>query len=96
MYSQSSVEITTLGLNYSQVCGHIRGYQAGCPRAFELYNSNPALSIDDHYVDGVSITTKTIQRKHIWTYMLLVLETVTLPIAAAPVIIRIILWYQTL
>ena len=63
-----SAEFTTHGLNYCQVCGQVRGYQQGCTHAFERYNSDSSLSIDDNYVDGVSITTKTIPRQHIWTY----------------------------
>ena len=60
---QSTV-FSTLGLNYSRVCGQVRGYQYGSPDAFEL-NS---LTIDSVYVDGVSITYGSAPRKHIWTY----------------------------
>ena len=61
-------EFSTLGLNYSQVCGQLRGYQRGSPDAFGAYNLNPSESIDDPYVDGASITYGSAPRKHIWTY----------------------------
>ena len=52
---QSTV-FSTLGLNYSQVCGQLRGYQYGTPNAFYPYLANTSLTIDGVYVDGVSIT----------------------------------------
>ena len=64
---QSTV-FSTLGLSYSQVCGQLRGYQRGTPDAF--YNSlvGTPKTIDDEYVEGVSITYGSPSRKHIWTY----------------------------
>ena len=58
-----STFFTTHGLNYSAVCGRVRGYQSGTPSAFE--NSVP---IDEAYAEGVSITHGTSPRKHVWTY----------------------------
>ena len=63
-----STVFSTLGLNYSQVCGQLRGYQYGTPDAFRYYSSNPSLTINSAYVDGVSITYGSAPRKHIWTY----------------------------
>ena len=60
---QSTV-FSTLGMNYSQVCGQLRGYQYGAPDAFH----NPPPSIDGVYLDGVSITYDSGPRKHIWSY----------------------------
>ena len=59
----SSTVFSTLGLNYSAVCGRLEGYQDGRPEAF----TSSGL-IDQHYVDGVSITHGTNPRKHVWTY----------------------------
>ena len=64
---QSTV-FSTLELNYSQVCGQLRGYQRGTPNAFHPYYANLSLTIDSVYVDGVSITYGSAPRKHIWTY----------------------------
>ena len=62
---------------YSKVCGQVRGYQYDLLLAFYPYNLNTNLTIDDAYVDGLSITLvrrglTTITygnttRKHIWT-----------------------------
>ena len=56
------------GLQYSRVCGRITGYQYGYTNAFANYNFNRSLTIDDAYVDGVSLTHGTSPRKHIWTF----------------------------
>ena len=54
---QSTV-FSTLGLNYSKVCGQLRGYQLGLHQMhfWPPYYNNPSLTINDAYVDGVSIT----------------------------------------
>ena len=59
---------STFGLVYSRVCGQLRGYQNGTPDAFRSYNLNTSSSINDVYVDGVSITYGSTPHKHIWTY----------------------------
>ena len=55
-------------MTYSRVCGRIIAYQAGSPDAF--YNSAVAgySSIDQVYVDGISVTHGRNPRKHIWTF----------------------------
>ena len=56
-------------VEYSRVCGRVRGYQYNAPYAFYVYNFiTTGLTIDDTYVDGVSITYGSAPRKHIWTY----------------------------
>jgi len=50
--------------SYNKICGRVRGYQKGSPGAFRKIK-NP--SIDNEYVDGISITLGT-PRKHVWTY----------------------------
>ena len=61
-----------LGLNYSQVCGQLRGYQYGRSEAFEIHIGTIMAgipnTIDDRYVDGVSITYERNPRRHIWTF----------------------------
>ena len=61
---QSTV-FSTLGLNYSKVCGQLKGYQVFTPNAFNKHIK----SIDSPYVDGASITYGSTPRKHIWTYV---------------------------
>ena len=62
--SCSSSTFSTLGLNYYEVCGQVRGYQYGSPDAFNRLSNG----IDSYYVDGVSITYGQNPRTHIWTY----------------------------
>ena len=64
---QSAI-FSTYGLNYSKVCGQIRGYQYRSPDAFHSYQGNGG-DIDSFYVDGVSLTHGSNPRKHIWTYV---------------------------
>ena len=59
---------SALGLSYSRVCGKLRGYQFGSPDAFNPYNDNNNLKLNEGYVDGASITYDTAAPKHIWTY----------------------------
>ena len=66
--SQGSL-FTTLGLNYSAVCGRVQGYQSGTPTAFSNSNINRSISLDGIYVDGVSITHGTNPQNHVWTYV---------------------------
>jgi hypothetical protein len=62
----SSTTFTTGGLSYSRVCGRIRGYQVGSTSAFRPASSQ---DIDNHYVDGVSLTHGGAgRRQHIWTF----------------------------
>ena len=57
------------GMAYASVCGRIEGYQFNGPNAFRPYNEDPTISIDDGYVDGVSLTRGPPgSREHIWTF----------------------------
>ena len=51
------------GVDYDNICGQAKAYQKGSPDAFE----SKARSINDNYVDGISITLGS-PRKHVWTY----------------------------
>ena len=55
-------------ISYSRVCGRITAYQYAHPDAFHPYQKNQANTIDDIYVDGVSLTHGQNPRKHIWTF----------------------------
>ena len=52
------------GIQYSQVCGRIIGYQVGQAEAFLFSGWS---TIDERYVDGVSLTYGN-PRRHIWTF----------------------------
>ena len=49
-----------------KVCGKVIGYQVSSPDAFAV---NPlSSSVDDVYVNGISVTHGAHPRKHIWTF----------------------------
>ena len=62
---------TTFPVNgnaYSHVYGRIRAYGLTSPDGFDPYNHFSAVTIDDIYVDGVSLTHGQTPRQHIWTF----------------------------
>ena len=64
----SSTTFSVGGSQYSRVCGRALAYRFGYNRAFfEYHNRNQ--SIDDQYVDGLSLTLGAPgSRQHIWTF----------------------------
>ena len=64
----SSATFNLHGIRYTHVCGKIIGYQQKTPDAFCRYYHNRRLTIDDNYVDGISLTHGRNPRKHIWTF----------------------------
>ena len=66
----NSVKYSSHGIPYSRVCGRIIAYQYGTPEAFLAYsdpNQNQR-TLDDAYVDGISVTYGQNPRYHIWTF----------------------------
>ena len=63
----SSVNFPTHGISYSKVCGRVHGYQFGTTDAFVRYEHCPDCTIDQPFVDGVTITHGTAPRQHIWS-----------------------------
>ena len=68
--SGSCVEkiFSSSGIEYSQVCGKVIGYQVGHPDAAGERASSIKNNINTYYVDGVSLTHGN-PREHIWTLM---------------------------
>ena len=65
----SSAYFSTSRVQYSRVCGRIRGYQWASPNAFYWFFRNNHLTINDIYVDGVVLTNQVNNtRSHIWTF----------------------------
>ena len=62
----SSVVFPTPGLNYTKVCGQVYGYQEGSTDGFQRHSYCSGCTIDQQYVDGVSITHGS-PRQHIWS-----------------------------
>ena len=80
----SSAVFSVQGIEYSRVCGKIIGYQQKSPDAFSPYTGNHRLTIDDVYVDGVSLTYGRNPRKHIWTFAAALDEVSTIPRNVCP------------
>ena len=62
----SSVTLNTYRLSYSKVCGLVLGFPRATVDGFEKYGVCQECTIDQPYMDGVSITYGS-PRKHIWT-----------------------------
>ena len=62
-----SVFISAHNISYSEICGRVVGYQFGTPSAIQSYVNTK--SIDQPYVDGISITHGS-PRQHVWTLMI--------------------------
>ena len=58
-----SITYPTYEMEYSWICGRVIGYQDKSPEAFEN-----RVSINNAYVDGVSLTHGQSPRQHIWTF----------------------------
>ena len=56
------------GVQYSHVCGRIKGYQYGSPNGFNHDVLGQPLTINDQYVEGASLTHGQNPRNHIWTF----------------------------
>ena len=63
----SSVSYTTFGVPFTQVCGRAIGYQRHSADAFGGFGGL-SMTIDDPYVDGLSITYDNAPRRYLWTY----------------------------
>jgi dynein heavy chain len=60
----STVSFDSLGKNYSEVCGYVKGYQLGHMDAFE--SNNPSIGF---YGEGISVTRGS-SKSHIWSYVI--------------------------
>ena len=64
----NSAFFSTYGLNYTKVCGRVRGYQYGHPYAFDYNINNYNYFNSEIRTFGVTLTYGNNPRKHAWTY----------------------------
>ena len=65
----SEVIYINRGPPYAHICGKINAIQSGSPDGFQSFSEHsPPPTIEENYVDGVSLTYGTNPRKHIWTF----------------------------
>ena len=62
----TSVSFNTSGIPYSKVCGRIRGYSIGTVDGFYESGLIRGSSVEDNYLDGVSITSSG---THVWSFV---------------------------
>ena len=70
--SCASYFYSTHGIPYSRVCGRVIAYQDGTPDGFGpyfFYGLANGYTIDDNYLDGISLTHGHSPRKHVWTFV---------------------------
>ncbi len=65
----SSVWYSTWELPFCRVCGRVLGYQFSSTNGFFASQYDPTLSLDDTYLDGVSLTHGESPRQHIWSFV---------------------------
>lgn len=70
-----SIFFDTFGFSFSKVCGRVIGIQFGEPNAFRPYYKDRNRSLEDQYVDGVSLTHGQAPRTHVWTFVMVEDET---------------------
>ena len=67
LQSLKSVFFPVHYLPYSRVCGRVIAYQEGSADAFWQYYNDNSKTVDDDYVDGVTITVGY-PRTHVWSF----------------------------
>ena len=60
-----SAQFETYGVSYTEVAGYVLAYQY---HMMEAFKPGVVGTIDDNYVDGVSVTYSSTPRKHVWTF----------------------------
>lgn len=60
----TSVTFPTNNTNYTEICGQVIAYTN---RNMDAFKGSTA-SIEDHFVDGISVLVKSSPMTHIWTY----------------------------
>ena len=64
----SSVTYSIWGIPFQRVCGRVIGFQFSSTNAFLASQYDPSLSLEEAYLDGVSLTYGHSPRHHIWSF----------------------------
>ena len=64
----ATVVFPMYGQEYRRVCGKIKAYQFSHPSAFRPYIQRNIITLNNSYVDGISLTCGRPIRQHIWTF----------------------------
>ena len=62
----SNIVFPVMNISYSHICGTVQAFWFGTPDGFTGRSST---TINDNYVDGISLTYGTSNKTHIWTFI---------------------------
>ena len=66
----SHMLFSLMNISYSHICGRVQGTWFGFPGGFTGSMRSTSTTINDNYVDGISLTYgNTTNRTHIWTFI---------------------------
>ena len=66
----SHIIFPLMNMSYSHICGTVESFWFGSPDGFIGSGRSPGTTINDNYVDGISLTYgKESSRTHIWTFI---------------------------
>ena len=64
----SSIVFPVMNIPYSHICGTVQAFWFGTPDGF-TGSERSSTTINDNYVDGISLTYGTSSKIHIWTFI---------------------------
>ena len=64
----SNIVFPVMNISYSHICGRVQAFWFGTPGGF-TGNERFSATINDNYVDGISLTYGTSNKTHIWTFI---------------------------
>ena len=64
----SNIIFSVMNISYSHVCGTVQAFWFGIPDGF-TGSERSSTTINDNYVDGISLTYGTSRKTHIWTFI---------------------------
>ena len=64
----SNIIFSVMNIPYSHICGTVQAFWFDSPDGF-TGSQRPSRTINDNYVDGISLTYGTSNKTHIWTFI---------------------------
>ena len=64
----SNIIFPVMNISYSHICGTVQAFWFGFPDGF-AGSDRSSTTINDNYVDGISLTYGTSNKTHIWTFI---------------------------
>ena len=64
----SNIVFPVMNISYSHICSTLQAFWFGTPDGF-TGNERSSTTINDNYVDGISLTYGTSNKTHIWTFI---------------------------